>query len=266
MNLASSASVAEHCRANEYSYIPHWLNPPLSGVLFQSRAFVYLEDVVDASGALYPFLLARARARGRRHGVAVLSVPLLRPVPNMLLVGAKASALARLGIALREDQRLTLEGEFSSRFILYCPREYEIDALYVFTPDLMAHLVDVIGILDAEFVDDRLLLYAPLQTFYRVDSLGRAAGLVALLRDRLDRQTKRYADQGRADCASKDPFRRALLTTPGDKILAIGDGGRRIQTRLTAWQKASVAVAVCLAAAAACYWIGMVLHAIRTGR
>ena len=37
-------------------------------------------------------------------------------------------------------QVLSLEGDFDRYFTLYCPKEYERDALYVFTPDLMALL------------------------------------------------------------------------------------------------------------------------------
>ena len=53
-----------------------------------------------------------------------------------------------------KDQILSLEGDFSEYFTLYCPREYERDALYVFTPDLMALLIDQTSTFDVEIVDD----------------------------------------------------------------------------------------------------------------
>lgn len=37
---------------------------------------------------------------------------------------------------------LSLEGDFDRYFTLYCPGDYERDALYVFTPDLLALLID----------------------------------------------------------------------------------------------------------------------------
>lgn len=266
MSLVSASLVADYCRTREYEYRPIWQNPPLSGVLFQSRSVVCLKDVVDARYASPPFLLGRAQARGRRHEIAVLVIPLARPVPNMLLVGTQASVLPRLGIALGEDQQLSLEGDFNARFTLYCPRDYECDALYVFTPDLMAHMIDAIGVQDAEFVDDRLLLYASVQSFYAENTLERAAELAGFLQGKLDRQTKRYDDLERAGSAAADPFRKAQLTTASSETFAIGNHGRRIRTRTTVWQKIGIGIAAILALAAACYWVWMILNAFQVGQ
>jgi hypothetical protein len=53
-------------------------------------------------------------------------------------------------------QRLNLEGDFNEHFTLYCPAEYERDALYLFTPDVMARLIDRVHGFDVEIVDDWL--------------------------------------------------------------------------------------------------------------
>ena len=58
------------------------------------------------------------------------------------------------------DQRLSLEGDFDTYFSLYCPEGYERDALYLFTPDIMARFIDNAAALDVEIVDDWLFLYA----------------------------------------------------------------------------------------------------------
>ena len=57
------------------------------------------------------------------------------------------------------DQRLSLEGDFDQHFSLYCPEGYEQDALYLFTPDIMARFIDHAAALDVEIVDDWLFLY-----------------------------------------------------------------------------------------------------------
>ncbi|MFY9712935.1 MAG: hypothetical protein WAK00_05630 [Microbacterium sp.] len=257
MNRADSERVAVYCRSEGYEYRSVWENPPLSGVLFLARAPVRLCDVVDAGDEEPPFLVGRARRRGRRD-VAVIVVPLRRPVPNMILAGTRGSILPSLGIALREDQRLRLEGDFNSHFSLYCPREYEQDALYVFTPDVMALMIDTVGVRDVEFVDDRLLLYAPVEAIYRVDALGNAKRLVDLLHAKLDRQTRLYSDLERAGAARKDPFRRAQLTTQGAGDFVVGNRGRRIRLRTTALQKIGIGVAALGAVAAGSYWLWMV--------
>ena len=58
-------------------------------------------------------------------------------------------------------QHLSLEGDFDTRFRLFVPTGYERDALYVFTPDLMALMIDETGDLDVELRDDRLIVYKP---------------------------------------------------------------------------------------------------------
>jgi hypothetical protein len=66
-----------------------------------------------------------------------------------------------LPVSFRRDQVLSLEGDFNKYFTLYCPQEYEQDALYVFTPDLMALLIDDAGSFDVEIVDDWMFIYSP---------------------------------------------------------------------------------------------------------
>lgn len=53
-------------------------------------------------------------------------------------------------------QRLSLEGDFDDYFTLYCPETYERDALYLFTPDVMARLIDRVRGFDVEIIDDWL--------------------------------------------------------------------------------------------------------------
>jgi hypothetical protein len=57
-------------------------------------------------------------------------------------------------------QRLSLEGDFDQHFSLHSPHGYERDALYVFTPDLMALLIDETGDFDVEIVDEWFFVYA----------------------------------------------------------------------------------------------------------
>ncbi|MFP7761074.1 hypothetical protein [Marisediminicola sp. LYQ85] len=54
--------------------------------------------------------------------------------------------------------RLSLEGDFDTHFALYCPAGYERDALYLFTPDIMARLIDSVSGYDIEIIDDWLFL------------------------------------------------------------------------------------------------------------
>src|SRR5690606_15087483 len=86
-------------------------------------------------------------------GYAAIKLP--RKLPNMLLDARNNNSLfgTNLPVSYRRDQVLSLEGDFDKYFTLYCPRQYERDALYVFTPDLMALLIDESAAFDVEIVD-----------------------------------------------------------------------------------------------------------------
>jgi hypothetical protein len=92
-----------------------------------------------------------------------LAITLPRRVPNMVL-DARSNDRGPFSSLLRRPaarQHLSLEGDFDNRFRLYVPAGYERDALYVFTPDLMALLIDETGDLDVELRDDQLIVYKP---------------------------------------------------------------------------------------------------------
>lgn len=76
---------------------------------------------------------------------------------NFNLFGASVS---NLPAGLKSDQVLSLEGDFDKYFTLYAPKEYERDALYIFTPDLMALFIDNVGDFDSEIIDDYLYVYS----------------------------------------------------------------------------------------------------------
>ncbi|MGL4338932.1 MAG: hypothetical protein ACRCSP_00700 [Rhodoglobus sp.] len=78
---------------------------------------------------------------------------------TLQLIAAK-SYLAELFEGLDKNQILSLEGDFDKYFTLYCPRSYERDALYIFTPDLMALLIDNAAPLTIEIKDNWMFVYS----------------------------------------------------------------------------------------------------------
>jgi hypothetical protein len=99
--------------------------------------------------------------RGLELGYLAITLP--RRVPNMVL-DARSNDRGPFSSLLRRpaaNQHLSLEGDFDTHFRLYVPTGYERDALYVFTPNLMALLIDETGDLDVELRDDRLIVYKP---------------------------------------------------------------------------------------------------------
>ncbi len=148
-------------------------------------------------------VLARNRPAAKPGGGAQLRRPfafaqvdLPREVPHIVLRNRRSRVLALAGLGLGNRVVLGLEGDFDRHFTLLCPAGYERDALEIFTPDVMAALIDVAGGCEVELVDDRLLLYFPVGLpLWRTETMDRVQAAAALLRDRFGRQTRGYRDE-----------------------------------------------------------------------
>ena len=72
--------------------------------------------------------------------VGYLAVRLQRKLPQFVLDSSRNDdgKYSNLPMPIAGGQRLSLEGDFDQHFALHSPRGYERDALYIFTPDLMA--------------------------------------------------------------------------------------------------------------------------------
>lgn len=133
------------------------------------------------------------------HRWGFLALHLDRSLPHMVLDSKRNNGLlggTNLPSIFSKDQVLSLEGDFNEHFTLYCPREYERDALYVFTPDLMALLIDEAAPFDVEIVDQWLFVYSS-RVFPLADpaTYQRLLGIVDTVGAKTLSQTDRYVDE-----------------------------------------------------------------------
>lgn len=89
-----------------------------------------------------------------------VAVRLPHAMPHIVLDATSNDLAISLGVSIEQNQRQRLEGDFDRHFALYCAEGYERDALYIFTPDVMASFVDGAAALDVEFRDDTLFFYS----------------------------------------------------------------------------------------------------------
>jgi hypothetical protein len=101
----------------------------------------------------------------------------------------------RFPVSFSSHQTLSLEGDFDRYFTLYVPRDYERDALYVFTPDLMALLIDEAAPFDVEIIDDWMYIYShrPFE-MATTDAYARLDRIVETVGAKARRQSSRYWD------------------------------------------------------------------------
>ncbi|MGW9112825.1 hypothetical protein [Microbacterium sp. NPDC055683] len=91
-------------------------------------------------------------------------VPLGTALPHIVLdarLNDRAFGRSNLPLEFAGGQQLVPEGPTADAFRLYCPAGYEADALYLFSPDVLAVMLDHARDLDVEIRDDALYLCAP---------------------------------------------------------------------------------------------------------
>ncbi|WP_411719629.1 hypothetical protein [Mycetocola sp.] len=193
--------------ARRSTYVGHLPDPAYPGMIFGIGTFRSVYDSVRADTGR-PLEAANYRYTVRRDkGSTVyrwgyLALQLDRRLPHMVLDARSNNLLFGSNLPRRfgKDSVLSLEGDFDRHFTLYCPPEYGRDALYVFTPDLMALLIDESSAFDVEIVDDWMFVYST-QPFdlvqpavwQRLDRIVDTVGSKTLC------QTARYADERVSD-------------------------------------------------------------------
>ena len=155
-------------KANGMNFSPRDANPQYPGAIFnQGDTRLVTNHLTSASDRFldignYQYSTGSGKSRST-HNWGFMALHLDRKLPNMVLDSKANNGLfggTNLPAYFDKKQILSLEGNFNEFFTLYCPREYERDALYVFTPDLMALLIDNAAPYDVEIVDDWMFVYS----------------------------------------------------------------------------------------------------------
>ena len=188
-------------QANGMTYEAKVVNPPLPGMIFSLGRSRQSTDLIRGSRPRfvefgnYQYTVQSGK-NSTTYRWGYVAVKLDVPLPNIVLDAKGNNGFgSNLPASFQKAQRLSLEGDFDQHFTLYCPAGYERDALYLFTPDIMARFIDNAAELDVEIVDDWLFLY----TQRKASTLDPATwawlfGAVGALLTKLD-QWARWRDE-----------------------------------------------------------------------
>lgn len=134
---------------------------------------------------------------------AFIELPLPSSVPHIVLANKRRSIIPTLGLG-RGAAKMDLEGEFATVFRLIVPEGYQQDALYIFTPDLMARVLDLGSGAEIELVSDRLYVYLPGGTrFDRPATMAAAVVLAEEFHRRFAARTELYRDDNAGELAAR---------------------------------------------------------------
>ncbi|MFM9918343.1 hypothetical protein [Lacisediminihabitans sp. H27-G8] len=184
--------------ANTMVYTPEISSPSYPGSIFTIGTARRAFDVVTTSVGRYveignySFSGASGLNRSLNH-CGYIRTLVDRRLPHLYLKSRKSR---RFGAAFMRSQEFSLEGDFGKYFRLYTPLGYERDALYIFTPDLMAVLIDEASDFDVEFVDTQVFFYSPRRFAMRDPrTYRRVVAVVDAVVGKALRQTRAYSDE-----------------------------------------------------------------------
>ncbi|PPF54992.1 hypothetical protein C5B94_06865 [Clavibacter michiganensis] len=222
--------------ANGMAYLP---GPMSDGHFGSARRYFDLTRVMRPTGAPgielgnHEIVTAGRREGAPRFGGYAM-IRLGADMPHIRVIARRGPVRRALTMASRPDreQRLSLEGDFDRHYALHCEAGSERDALYLFTPDVLAVLIDRVRGLDVEVVGDRLLLTSFDDVVTRDPERWRdVVEAVSALAAKVDRWQRWRADPavlpaaglpdpGRA--SRPRPARRLRMTPTIGGVIAVG--------------------------------------------
>lgn len=190
-------------RDNSLTYLPEEASPEYQGVIFstgsQRRLYDrFFSDAFEIGNYRYT---VRHGKSSSTHKYGYIRIKLQRNIAHMLLdsksnnVNILGASISNLPVTMNKDQTLSLEGDFNEHFTLYAPKEYERDALYIFTPDLMALLIDNVAQFDVEVIDDQLFVYGAEFHLVEDKTWQRIFAIISNVGQKTISQTDYYADE-----------------------------------------------------------------------
>lgn len=196
-------------QANGLAMLTAVLDPAYAGLIFsQGYGRVINSAIVTKDGweiGNYNYTTGSGKSRTTHHW-SYMRAKLVRKLPHMVL-DAKSNNMFKSGItnlpaSFSAKQQMRLEGDFNDHFVVYAPNDYEVDALYVFTPDVMATLIDYGKEYDIEVIDDNLIFYSqkPIALDKQAD-LQKAFEIIHKISSEIIHQGDYYADHRVGDRA-----------------------------------------------------------------
>lgn len=210
VGLSRRVKIAAFAWQNGWAYADALERTRRPGSAFARVASGRERAVIACHDARMPFELGMHHSVSRGHEratiqrpFAFIELPLPASVPHIVLVNRKRSIVPTLGLG-RGAARMDLEGEFAKTFRLIVPEGYQQDALYIFTPDLMARVLDLGSGAEIELVSNRLYVYLPAGTrFDRAETMAAAVTLSEEFHRRFAARTELYRDDDAGAVAAR---------------------------------------------------------------
>jgi hypothetical protein len=224
-NMMRNVRLWKVCRANGLTFQEQVQNTRLAGAPFASGRHSLTRPMISNKEATVGW--HQINNDGNDNKVRIYrpftfgAARLPRQVPHIVLKNRVSDVV--LMPQLAGAVKLELEGDFSETFLLYCPTGYEIDALQIFTPDVMAACLDLAGDAEIELVGEWLFVYtrsaAPFKDPVKLFALFKVMGA---LESRFSNQVESYEDDRAVENGGMTPRRRLHFKSRSKASVAVG--------------------------------------------
>ena len=138
----------------------------LDGCVFEIGHSRQCKDIIRGRHGAYPITLfnygyTSGYGRGSRSfAFTVFRLQFCTILPNILLWAHGHQFGEDLTEHIGNEARIELEGDMHKQFIFYAQKEYEIEALQVFTPEIIERLAGYSGSFSLEIAGSELYIYS----------------------------------------------------------------------------------------------------------
>lgn len=213
------AKIYKFAHANDIEFLLEQsvLSDQYSGLIFDEGDSHQINEALRLPNGIEIGNYQYGTGSGKNRSIHIwgyVKIGLTRHLPQMVL-DAKSNnilSLTNLPDSFR-GQEIVLEGDFNKYFTLYAPKEYDVDARYVFTPDVMAALIDYGSKYDMEVVDNQLYIYAKAPfAFDDTATIQQLMQVIGVIGTELIDQSRNYSDD------RVDDKRANVVAEPGRKL------------------------------------------------
>lgn len=151
-------------------------------------AYIYFVDFISKGGRRDP---------DKHYPTTIFEIPIEQTNLNIYMFGNVASRNKMVAPATAEAEKLSLEGDFSKFYNLFCVKNQQIDVLSLMDPSLMEKILKGFGNASIEIQGNRL--YIAIGKFVEEDDIARAMNNVKPIAEQINHNMKSVDSQNRHD-------------------------------------------------------------------
>lgn len=151
-------------------------------------AYIYFVDFVSKGGR---------RNTDKHYPTTIFEIPIEQTNINIYMFGNVASRNKMVVPITAEAEKLSLEGDFSKFYNLFCVKDQQIEALSLMDPSLMEKILQGFGNASIEIQGNRL--YIALGKFLAENDIARAMNNVKPIAEQINHNMKSVTSQNRHD-------------------------------------------------------------------